>query len=141
MSLRDRLNKVRGPMHCAIYRLSQGRLGGRWRKAPILLLTATGRRSGAQRSVPLFYVPDGERFVVVASNAGQDHMPGWFLNIQAKPEVLVEVRDRRMYATTRVATEEERAVFWPQLVEIFKKYAEYAAKSKRAFPLVVVEPK
>lgn len=141
MTLRDRLNKVRGPMHCAMYRLSRGRLGGRYGKAPILLLTTTGRRSGAQRSVPLIYVPDGERFVVVASNAGQDHMPAWFLNTQAKPEVLVEVRDRRMYATTRVASEEERAVLWPKAVELFKGYTVYAAKTKRTIPLVVVDPK
>ena len=141
MTLRDRFNKARGVLHNAVYRLLGGRVVGRLGKAPILLLTTTGRKSGVARTVPLIYVPDGERFVLVASNAGQDHHPAWLYNIQSNPEVRVEVGNRRMYAKARVATPDERAAFWPRAVELFRGYATYEKRTSRHISLVVVEPK
>ena len=141
MTLRDRVNKARGVVHNTLYRLLGGRFVGRLGRAPILLLTTTGRHTGAPRTVPLFYVPDGERFVVVASNAGQDHHPAWLYNIQSNPEVRVEVGSRRMYAKARVATPDERATFWPRAVAMFRTYETYAKRTSRHISLVVVEPK
>ena len=64
-----------------LYRLSGGRVMGRMAGAPILLLTTTGRRSRRERTVPVLYLEDGGRFVMVASIAGAPQNPAWFLNL------------------------------------------------------------
>lgn len=139
-SMRDRWNRAFGPVHNAVYRVSKGRVAHRVGKAPVLLLTTTGCKSGQPRTHPLFYVADGERFVVVASNAGQDHHPGWYANLRARPEGVVEVGGRRVAVRARDADEAERAEFWPRAVAIFRGYARYARKTERQIPLVVLEP-
>jgi F420H(2)-dependent quinone reductase len=138
---RDAWNKRFGRVHNAVYRISKGRLGKRVGKAPVLLLTTTGRKSGEARTKPLFYLADGERFVLVASNAGQDHHPSWFVNLQAKPEAAVEVGDRHVPVTARVADESERNALWPRCVEMFSWYASYQRKTERPIPLVILEPR
>ncbi len=69
------------------YRLSGGLIGGQLGKAPVLLLTTTGRKSGRRRTTPLVYLPDGDNMVVIASNGGSDRHPDWWLNLMvAQPE-------------------------------------------------------
>ena len=70
-----------------LYRVSGGRMMGRMGAAPILLLTTTGRRSRRERTVPVLYLEDGGRFVIVASLAGAPRHPAWFLNLEANPRV------------------------------------------------------
>jgi deazaflavin-dependent oxidoreductase (nitroreductase family) len=140
-TMRDRFNKVMGRMHRAAYRSSKGKVGGRLGKAPMLLLTTTGRRSGQPRTVPLIYLPDGERYVVAASNAGQGHDPAWYGNAQAQPAVEIEVGERRIPVTARVADAGERAELWPRLVGIFGNYAKYERRTDRPIPVVILEPR
>jgi deazaflavin-dependent oxidoreductase (nitroreductase family) len=65
-------------VHSTLYRLTNGRIGGRFiAGSPILLLTTTGRQTGKQRTRPLAYVRDGDRFVLCASNGGSPRHPGW----------------------------------------------------------------
>jgi hypothetical protein len=69
-------------LHVTLYRLTNGRLGGRFiAGTPILLLTTTGRRTGKRRTRPLAYVRDGERYVLCASNGGSPTHPGWYHNL------------------------------------------------------------
>src|SRR5207253_1884739 len=82
--------KVMGAIHVALYRLTGGRIGGRAFGAPVLLLTARGRKTGKARTTPLLYLEDGDRLVVVASKGGAPRHPAWFLNLAANPEVTVE---------------------------------------------------
>ncbi|HEV7885942.1 MAG TPA: nitroreductase/quinone reductase family protein, partial [Acidimicrobiales bacterium] len=103
-TMRDRWNKWFGAGHRAVLRASGGRVGRRIGKAPILLLTTTGRRSGQARTVPLMYWSDGDRFAIVASNAGQDHAPAWYGNLLAQPAVEIELLGERMAATARTAS-------------------------------------
>jgi deazaflavin-dependent oxidoreductase (nitroreductase family) len=138
-TVRDRFNKVMGRMHRTVYRRSGGKVGGRFGRAPMLLLTTTGRRSGQARTVPLIYLADGERFVVAASNAGQDHDPAWYGNLQAQPAAEVEAGDRRIPVTGRVADPAERAALWPRLVAIFGNYAKYEQRTDRPIPVVILE--
>src|SRR3954463_9714792 len=81
-----------GKANVPLYRLSRGRIGGRVGRAPVLLLTTTGRKSGAARTAPVLYMRDGERLVVIGSNAGNARAPAWALNLRATPEAEVEVR-------------------------------------------------
>jgi len=122
------------------YRASGGRIGGRFGRASVLLLTTTGRRTGKRRTAPLAYLEDGDALVLIASFGGADVHPAWYLNLVASPEVEVRVRGgapRQMQA--RVAGAEERERLWPMVVEMWGGYARYQAKTAREIPLVILE--
>src|SRR5471030_2266985 len=93
------VQRVATGLHVWLYRLTGGKIGGYGMGTQILVLTTTGRKSGRAISKPLAYLPDGERFVIIASNGGSDRNPLWYLNIQAKPEVEVQVGPKVMAAT------------------------------------------
>ena len=133
------LVRLLGRFHVRIYRLTGGRFVGRVGKAPILLLTTTGRRSGEPRTSPLLYLRDGERIAIVASFGGHPRHPVWYLNLTANPAVQVQVRSDRFAATARTATPEERERLWPQLVAMYGSYAGYQRKTEREIPVVLLE--
>jgi deazaflavin-dependent oxidoreductase (nitroreductase family) len=123
-----------------LYRLSGGRMMGRMAGAPILLLTTTGRRSRLERTVPVLYLKDGGRFVMVASLAGAPQNPAWFLNLEANPQVRLQVRSRRFAATARRASAEEKAQLWPRLVAMYPTYEDYQKRTTRDIPVVIATP-
>ena len=137
---------ARGPMnwairmHEALYRWTGGRLGGRMGPLPTLLLTTTGRKSGAPRTIPLSSFPAGARLVVVASNWGQDQQPGGYLNLLAHPEATVQIGDERRPVRAVVATPALRARLWPQVVARNRAYAGYERKTAREIPIVILYP-
>ena len=89
--------------------------------------------------MPLTYLRDGDRLVLIASNAGQDHHPAWYLNLTANPTVTVRRSDDTRTMRARVATPDERAELWPRVVAWWDRYAGYQAKTERDIPLVIVE--
>ncbi len=127
-------------VHVGLYRLTGGRIGARFLGADVLILTTVGRRTGKRRSVPLMYLHDGNRYVVVASNGGSPTHPGWFHNATASGEATIELGARHLRARARQATEAERATLWPRMVAIYQGYAEYQAKTHREIPLVILDP-
>jgi deazaflavin-dependent oxidoreductase (nitroreductase family) len=104
----------------------------------MLLLTTTGRKTGQPRTTPLFYLPDGERLVLVASYAGDDRHPQWFNNLVVDPVVTVQIggESRRMRAT--VAMPDEKARLWPRVVELYQGYDDYQRRTSRDIPLVIL---
>lgn len=125
-----------------LYRLSRGRIGGRFRYgAPVLLLTTVGRRTGSQRVAPLLYLRDDERLVIVASKGGLAHHPTWYLNLQANPDVEIEVGDQRQKMRARTADAAERAALWPRLVAMYRDYDAYQARTDREIPVVLLSPR
>jgi deazaflavin-dependent oxidoreductase (nitroreductase family) len=126
-------------VHRFLYRVSGGRLGSRLGRSDMLLLTTRGRKSGRERTVPLLYVADGERFVVVASNAGDERAPAWWLNLQASPAARVQVgRDTHAVGARRAGTEEAERL-WPRLEASYPSYAAYRARTRREIPVVLLE--
>lgn len=105
-----------------------------------LVLATTGRRTGIPRRTCLIYGTAGEDFVVVASKGGADENPAWFKNLQADPSVGVQVGDRRFTARARVASPAEREPLWRQMTHIFPLYDEYAQKTHREIPIVLLTP-
>ena len=105
-----------------------------------LLLATTGRKSGIPRRTCLIYGTSGGDFVVVASKAGADEDPEWFMNLVADPGVGVQVGGRRFTARARVASAAEREVLWPRMAGIFPLYDEYAQKTEREIPIVLLTP-
>jgi len=123
------------------YRLSGGRIGGRFPGGvPVLLLTTTGRKSGQQRTAPLLYLKDGDSYVVVASKGGMSHHPEWFKNLEANPGVEVEVGNQKLRMTARRATDAEKATLWPKLVTMYPSYADYQLRTERQIPVVILKP-
>ncbi|MCX4473856.1 nitroreductase family deazaflavin-dependent oxidoreductase [Micromonospora sp. NBC_01655] len=96
---------------------------------PSLVITTTGRRSGLPRSNPLLYVPDGDAYVVIGSNWGQQHQPGWAMNLLARPEAEVDVKGRRVAVRAEVATGAERDRLWTLLVTEWPAYRTYVERA------------
>jgi deazaflavin-dependent oxidoreductase (nitroreductase family) len=120
------------------YRLTGGRVGGSFDRAPVLLLHHVGRRSGQERVAPLLYLPDGDDLVIVASYGGAPRSPAWFHNLRAHPDTVVQVGREQRPVTAREATAAERARLWPALIDLYPAYGDYQARTEREIPLVVL---
>lgn len=129
-----------GKLNIPLYRLSGGHIGGRIAKAPVLLLTTTGRKSGQQRTAPVVYLKDGENLVVIGSNAGHNRTPAWSLNLKANPAAEVEVGRKKQQVQARIAEGEERADLWRKHNEQYSGFDEYEARTDRDIALFVLEP-
>jgi deazaflavin-dependent oxidoreductase (nitroreductase family) len=127
-------------MHRTLYRFSGGRVGRRMNGFDVLLLTTRGRRSGEARYAALQMLPHRDGWAVIASNAGQDHHPAWFLNLEAHPEATVQIGPRRMRVVAREARADERAELWALFVAVEPAYDEYERRTTRTIPVVVLEP-
>jgi hypothetical protein len=115
-------------VHVTLYRLTNGRIGGKFiAGSPILLLTTTGRRTGKRRTRPLAYVRDADRFVLCASNDGSPHHPAWYHNRRT-------TQPGRDPGRTRAPSRQR----FPRFVQMYKGYAGYEQKTSRQIPLVVL---
>ena len=123
-----------------VYRVSGGRVGWRIGQAPVLLLTVRGRKSGTPHTVPLLYLQNGSDYAVVASKGGWPKDPIWYLNLQANPDVTVEVKRQKFAMAARTASDEERDRLWPRLVAMYPDYANYQSWTDRKIPVVVLHP-
>jgi deazaflavin-dependent oxidoreductase (nitroreductase family) len=126
--------------HVAAYRLSQGRIGGSYRGAPVLLLLHRGRKSRKERVSPLLYLTDGDDLVIVGSKGGSHKHPAWFLNLREMPATTVEVRGERRRVKDHDASAQERERLWPRVVDLYSDYANYQARTKREIPLAILSP-
>jgi len=134
--------KVMSLLNTWAYRASSGRIGGRFlRGAPVLLLITTGRKTGQPRTAPLLYLKEGDDYVVVASKGGMSHHPLWFRNLEANPNVEVEVGNRRIPLTAHRASAEQKSALWPKLVQMYPDYADYQARTERDIPVVILSPR
>jgi len=130
--------------HRALLRLSGGRVG-LWRPKPngwgAMRLTTTGRRTGRERSVIVGYFEDGPNLVTLAMNGWGEGEPAWWLNLQAHPNVEVELVDGHSLITGRAAEGEERARLWARWEEIDENLDAYAALRPTEAAVVVLEPR
>jgi deazaflavin-dependent oxidoreductase (nitroreductase family) len=141
---RDRIltkvSKLAGAVHTALYRRSGGRIGGRMKGVPCLLLTVTGRRSGQPRTAPLLYGRDGDDFVIIASKGGSDTAPIWWLNLRSNPAAEVEVGAERHRVTAQAVEGEERERLWRMMAQLYPSYDAYQRKTDRVIPVVRLRP-
>jgi deazaflavin-dependent oxidoreductase (nitroreductase family) len=130
-----------------IYRKTDGRLGKTWRVGaalrhgvPICLVTTTGSKSGQPRTVPLVYLRDGDRTVLVASQGGLPNNPMWYGNVVKNPKIEIEFGREKRSMVARTADAEERAELWPRLVDMYADFANYQSWTDREIPVVICEP-
>jgi F420H(2)-dependent quinone reductase len=139
-SLGARGLKLTGKLNIPVYRLSGGRIGGKVGRAPVLLLTTTGRKSGQLRTAPVVYLADGDNVVLIDTNAGNAKIPAWSFNLKANPEAEVELGRKRRQVRARVAEGEERADLWRKHIEQYAGFDDYKAKLDREISVFVLEP-
>lgn len=124
-----------------LYKRTGGKVAGSFLQgAPVALLTTTGRKTGEPRVSPLLYLREGDRVVLVASQGGAAKHPMWYLNLKADPKITVQIKDEILYLTARDATEQERAEYWPKLVEMYSSFEDYQAWTDRVIPIVICDP-
>src|SRR5215475_3640257 len=112
-----------GAEHVQRYVETDGEEGYDWYNgATILILTTTGRRTGQQHNTPLIYRPYGDGYLVVASKGGAPKPPAWYLNLQADPQVRVQIKGERFAARARTAGPEEKPAMWRHMTEVWPDY-------------------
>lgn len=121
------------------FRANEGRVGGMFEGAPMVLLHTTGARTGQERVNPLMYLPDGDRVIVFASKGGAPDNPDWYYNLVANPAVTIEVGTETKPATAKVVGPEERDKLYAEQAKRYPQFAEYEEKTTRKIPVVVLE--
>ncbi|HYC55393.1 MAG TPA: nitroreductase family deazaflavin-dependent oxidoreductase [Candidatus Binatia bacterium] len=133
--------RVMSAVNTWMYRASGGRLGARWMYgAPVMLMTTIGRKSGQPRTVPLLYLRDGERIIIVGSQGGMSKDPLWVANVAANPNVEVEIGSVRRKMRARRGSAEEKARYWPDLCRMYPDYGDYQSRTTRDIPVLILEP-
>jgi deazaflavin-dependent oxidoreductase (nitroreductase family) len=112
--------------------VTQGPLAGH----PILVLTMTGAKSGKDRRALLTYSKDGDDYVVAGTAGGSPTTPAWVHNVEANPDVRIEVDNGQHAATARIVPEDERQPLWERHIEALPHFAGYPEQAKRFIPLV-----
>jgi deazaflavin-dependent oxidoreductase (nitroreductase family) len=105
-------------------------------KAPFLMLTTKGRKTGRTRTTPVLYLQDGADFIIVASFGGNDMHPAWYLNLEQCPEAEVTVNGEHRRVLARKVSAEEKALIWPRLVELYPQFTSYQRRTSREIPLM-----
>jgi len=120
----------------AEFRANQGRLGGGFDGAPVVLLHTTGARSGLERVTPMMSLQlDGHTYVF-ASKAGADTHPDWYYNLLAHPDVTVELGTETYRAVATTLDEPRRSEVYAVQAERYPGFAEYETKTTRVIPVV-----
>ena len=123
----------------AEFRANEGKVGGPFEGAPMILLTHKGAKSGKEYTTPLVYSRDGDAVVIIASKAGAPDDPQWFRNLVANPDVTVEIGTDRFAARARVAEGAERDRLYDAQAALMPNFKEYADKTTRRIPVVVLD--
>ncbi len=121
------------------FRANRGKAGGPFEGRPMLLLTTTGARSGQSHTTPMMYVSDGDRLLVIASNAGALIHPDWYHNLVAHSDVTVEVKNETYKATAIVTEGAERERLWASIIAQYPFFTDHQAKTTRQIPVIALE--
>lgn len=120
------------------FRANNGKVGGPFAGAPMLLLTTTGARSGRRHTTPLVYLPEGPRYIIFASKGGAPTNPDWYHNLVAHPEAEIEVGTETVRVRAEVVTGAERDRLYAEQARLRPTFADYEAKTTRTIPVVAL---
>lgn len=122
----------------AEFRASHGKLGGNFEGAPVLLLHSIGAKSGEERVSPMMYLPDDDRYLIFASNAGADRHPAWYHNLTAHPDASIEVGDEHLDVHAVELDRAERDEKYAIQAERYPGFAEYERRTTRVIPVLAL---
>ncbi|WP_141278510.1 nitroreductase family deazaflavin-dependent oxidoreductase [Pseudonocardia hydrocarbonoxydans] len=121
------------------FRANEGRVGGPFEGADMILVHHVGARSGTERVTPLVHFPQGEgRTVIVASKAGAPTNPDWYHNVKANPRLAVEVGTETFPVDATEIVGDERTEVWEAIKAKNPGFAEYERKTDRTIPLILL---
>ena len=120
------------------FRANEGKVGGHFEGRTLLLLTTTGAKTGRTHTTPAIYLEDAGRYIVFASNGGAPHNPGWYHNVRANPDVLVEVGTESFPATAAVVEGPEHDELFRRQADRDPSFDEYQTKMARVMPVVAL---
>lgn len=129
-----------GADHVAAYRESGGEVGYLWNGVPTLLLSVTGRTTGAEHTSALIFGRDGDDYLVVASMGGAPRHPSWYANLQADPHATIQVRDERIPVVASTAGAADKPRLWRIMTDIWPNYDAYQSRTDREIPVVRLSP-
>jgi deazaflavin-dependent oxidoreductase (nitroreductase family) len=121
------------------FRANEGRVGGPFEGATLLLLHTTGAKTGKERVNPVAYQAVGDDVAIFASKGGAPHNPDWFHNLTANPDVTVEIGTETRPMRARVAEGDERERIWTKQKQLMPGFAGYEAKTTRQIPVIILE--
>ena len=124
-----------------VYKLTNGRIMGKFQGRPVVLITMKGARSGQERTVPLMYVPYKEGVIIVASQGGAPKSPVWDKNLVAHPDIEAQYMGKKMKLHARRASDAEKAEVWPICVEHYPPFEDYQKRTDRNIPVYICEPR
>ena len=136
---RERFYRAFGKLHTRLLLRTNGRPEHLTPRLRCLVLETVGRNSGRPHRVVLGYMPDGDAFIVLASNFGQDQAPSWWQNLLAQPETSVRVAGRRVAVRARELTGPEREEMVSRAMAHNKQWCAYAATMRRRLPVIRLE--
>ena len=122
------------------FRANGGKVSGPFEGAPMLLLTSTGAKSGQSRTNPVVHTRDGDRYIIIASKNGAPTNPDWYHNLLANPRATIEVGSDTIEVEATPAQGEERQRLYDQQAALMPGFAEYALKTSRQIPVLILTP-
>ena len=123
------------------FRANHGKVGGNFEGAPLLLLHATGAKSGHERVSPMMYLRDGDRYLVFASKAGAPDNPDWYHNLKANPDASIEVGDDTVDVHAEELPRAERDEKYAEQAALYPGFKDYEEKTDRIIPVVALVPR
>lgn len=117
------------------FRANDGKVGGQFEGANLLLLHTTGAKSGQPRVSPLAYFDIDGRLVIIGSFAGAPRDPAWVHNLRANPQARVEIGTDAFDVVAHELPADERAALFDKVTDVAPGFAEYQAKTSRVIPL------
>jgi deazaflavin-dependent oxidoreductase (nitroreductase family) len=123
------------------FRANEGRVGGNFEGAPMVLLTTTGAKSGKQFTTPLVYLPDAgnpKRIYIFASKAGAPSNPDWYYNLTANPTVTLEVGPEKFEASATEIAGAQRDEIYAEQVRHMPGFADYEKSTTRVIPVIAL---
>ncbi|AKS32284.1 nitroreductase family deazaflavin-dependent oxidoreductase [Mycolicibacterium goodii] len=124
-----------------VFKTTNGKFGNKFlRGAEVGILTTIGRKSGEPRDIPLLYLQEGRRIVLVASQGGRATDPMWYRNLLANPKVRFQTKSEKLVLVARDATDAERDEYWPKLDAMYPDFANYRSYTDRKIPIVICDP-
>jgi deazaflavin-dependent oxidoreductase (nitroreductase family) len=139
--MRNGTVKRMSSLHTLVYRATDGRIGRRLVDNDMLLLTTVGRNTGTEHTVPLLYLREGSRLIVIASYGGRPEHPEWYRNLVAHPQASVQVLEDHIEVETTTMTDAEQSEWWPRIVDAYGDYAVYQSRTDRRIPAVWLDRK
>lgn len=128
------------------FRANEGRVGGPFDGAPVVLLTSRGAKSGRSHTTPLVYLREGDatavsgdRIYVFGSMGGAPKHPAWYHNLKANPDATVEVGTERYPVRAVITTGDERDRLFQKQASLFPAFAQYQQRTTRTIPVIALE--